>query len=254
MLSDRQLLRYSRHILLPQMALEGQESLLNSRVAVIGLGGLGSAAALYLAASGVGYLRLIDFDHVEESNLQRQVIHSRRQVGQRKVDSAKQALAALNEDIQIEVVPESLTEQNAPKLLNDLHLIVDCSDNFNTRFLINRLSIAMKIPLVSGAAIRMEAQISVFDPRSADGPCYRCLYTEGEDVPLSCSESGVLSPLVGVMGSMQALEAVKILANIGQPLIGRLQIYDAALAEWRTLKLNRDPECPECQKKILNTI
>lgn len=249
MLSDQQLLRYSRHVLLPQMQMEGQEKLLNSRVVIVGLGGLGSAAALYLAASGIGYLTLIDFDDVEESNLQRQVIHNKDRLGHYKVDSAKQSLEQLNEDIKVIALSEKLSESSSNEIFEAQDLIVDCSDNFKTRFLLNQLSIAYNIPLISGAAIRMDAQITVFDPRVPNAPCYRCLYCEGKDIPLRCSENGVLSPLVGVIGSMQAVEAIKVLIGMGQSLAGRIQIYDAQRAVWRTLKLPRDPACPECQKK-----
>jgi len=246
-LSDEQLLHYSRHILLPQMDSEGQEVLLSSHVAIVGLGGLGAAAALYLTAAGVGQLTLIDHDRVESSNLQRQIIHNLESIGLSKVDSAQQRLSTLNSDVTLVALNTKVTQENHAALFEGVDLIVDCSDNFTTRFLLNEVALQRKIPLVSGAAIRMEAQITVFDSRWSESPCYRCLYPNVEEQLLSCSESGVLAPLVGVIGSMQALEAIKVLVGIGSSLVGKLQLYDASEAQWRTLTLQRDPSCPACQ-------
>lgn len=249
MLTDDQLLHYSRHILLPQMDTEGQEALLSSCVAIVGLGGLGASAAYYLAASGVGELRLIDDDRVEKSNLQRQIIHREETVGMTKVASAEQALASLNSDVTLTTVAERLTVENAARLFENVDLVVDCSDNFATRFLINQCCVERALPLVSAAAIRMEAQMTVFDLRKPESPCYRCLYQEVDETPLSCSESGVLAPLVGVVGSLQALEAVKLLAGIGESLQGKLQLFDAMNAQWRSLTLSRDPACQACAQR-----
>ncbi len=248
-LTDEQLVHYSRHILLPHMDTEGQERLLSSCVAIVGLGGLGASAAYYLAASGVGELRLIDHDCVERSNLQRQIIHNDETVGLNKAVSAKRTLEKLNPTITIDALDQKFTETSAPALLEGVDLIVDCCDNFATRFLINASSVKYGLPLVSAAAIQMEAQISLFDPREKESPCYRCLYQEVDETPLSCSESGVLAPLVGIIGSMQALEAIKLLANIGSPLQGALLLFDALHTEWRRLTLKRDPACPTCSSR-----
>ena len=245
-LTDEQLIRYSRHILLPQLQLEGQQALLQSRVALVGLGGLGSAVALYLAAAGVGFLRLIDDDAVEPSNLQRQIVHGEAQIGKSKVASAAQQLLALNRSIEVDAVQVRCNADSVTPLLSDVDLIVDCSDNFSVRFLLNHETFQLKKPLVSAAAIRWEGQISVFDHRFADSPCYRCLYHDVEEQALSCSDSGVIAPLVGVMGSMQALEAVKLLTGSGVPLQGKLLLFDALSGEWRTLILPKDPSCPVC--------
>ncbi len=246
MLTDEQLLRYSRQIMLPEVEIEGQEAWLGARVLIIGLGGLGSPVAMYLAAAGVGELVLVDDDEVDLSNLQRQIVHSTPRIGQPKVDSARQTLTALNPDIRIEALCERLSEQRLDELVAGVDLVLDCCDNFGTRFAVNRACVRHRRPLVSGAAIRMEGQVAVFDSRQPGAPCYQCLYREGEDENLTCSESGVLAPLVGIIGSVQAMEALKVLAAIGQPLVGRLQLLDARSMEWRTLKLKQDPSCPVC--------
>jgi len=248
MLTDEQLLRYSRQIMLPDVDIDGQEAWLESRVLIIGLGGLGSPVAMYLAAAGVGELVLVDDDEVDLSNLQRQIIHSTPRIGQTKVESARQTLMALNPDIRIQTLCERLSEQRLEALVAGVDLVVDCCDNFGTRFAVNRACVAHRRPLVSGAAIRLEGQVAVFDARQPDSPCYQCLYRDGEEENLSCSESGVLAPLVGIIGSVQAMEALKVLAGIGQPLVGRLQLLDARSMDWRTLKLKQDPSCPVCSR------
>lgn len=246
MLTDEQLLRYSRQIMLPEVDIDGQEAWLGARVLIIGLGGLGSPVAMYLAAAGVGELVLVDDDEVDLSNLQRQIIHSTPRIGQPKVESARQTLTALNPDIRIQTLCERLSEERLDALVAGVDLVVDCCDNFGTRFAVNRACVAHRRPLVSGAAIRLEGQVAVFDARQPDSPCYQCLYRDGEDENLTCSESGVLAPLVGIIGSVQAMEALKVLAGIGQPLVGRLQLLDARSMDWRTLKLKQDPSCPVC--------
>jgi adenylyltransferase/sulfurtransferase len=248
MLTDEQLLRYSRQIMLPDVDIDGQEAWLGSRVLIIGLGGLGSPVAMYLAAAGVGELVLVDDDEVDLSNLQRQIIHSTPRIGQTKVESARQTLMALNPDIRIQTLCERLSEQRLEALVAGVDLVVDCCDNFGTRFAVNRACVAHRRPLVSGAAIRLEGQVAVFDARQPDSPCYQCLYRDGEDENLTCSESGVLAPLVGIIGSVQAMEALKVLAGIGQPLVGRLQLLDARSMDWRTLKLKKDPSCMVCSQ------
>ena len=245
-MDDRQLLRYSRHIMLPEIDLDGQEALLRSRVLIVGLGGLGSPVALYLAASGVGELWLADHDEVEPSNLQRQIAHTTARVGQSKVVSAAQAVQALNPDTLVTPLHEALNAERLATLTEQVDLVVDATDNFGVRYAINAACVRTRTPLVSGAAIRLEGQVTVFDSRRSDSPCYRCLYDVHDDEPLNCATSGVMAPLVGVVGSMQALEAVKLLAGVGDSLAGRLLIFDAARSEWRQLALPRDPNCPVC--------
>jgi len=249
-LSDEQLLRYSRQIMLPAFDVEGQLRLLNSHVLIVGLGGLGSPVAMYLAAAGVGTLTLVDDDEVDLSNLQRQIVHRSEMLGRSKVLSAKAALQALNPETVVHTVAQRLEGDRLRDVVQNVDLIVDCSDNFTTRFALNRLSVELQRPLVSGAAIRMEGQISVFDPRRDDSPCYQCLYGEGADENLSCSEAGVMAPLVGVIGSMQALEAIKVLSASYQDIVGRLLMFDAAHGEWRQLRLRKDPQCPCCANQL----
>lgn len=252
MLSDDQLLRYSRQIMLPDVDIDGQERWLASKVLIIGLGGLGSPVSLYLAAAGIGELVLVDDDQVDLSNLQRQVVHTTARIGMKKVDSAAQMLREINPDINIVTRAERLDADALQALVAQVDLVLDCTDNFSTRFAVNQACVEHQKPLVSGAAIRMEGQIAVFQPGVEGSPCYQCLYTEGDDETLTCSESGVLSPLVGIIGSMQALEALKVLANIGTTLTGRLLLLDAKHLEWRSLKLKQDPACPICSNKELS--
>jgi adenylyltransferase/sulfurtransferase len=246
MLSDRQLLKYSRQVLLPDIDVQGQEKLLAAKVLVIGLGGLGSPVAMYLAAAGVGELVLVDDDIVELSNLQRQIIHDESAIGLQKVASAAQRIGLLNADTKVQCIPTRLSESVLSELLKTVSLVVDCSDNFSTRFMINKACVMHKVPLVSGAAIRMEGQLLTIDPRVEQSPCYQCLYPQADNENLSCSESGVLAPLVGVIGSMQALEAIKVLVGMSDTLVGRLLVFDGKSMQWQTLKLKRDTFCAVC--------
>ncbi|MGB1239730.1 MAG: HesA/MoeB/ThiF family protein [Pseudomonadales bacterium] len=246
MLTDDQLLRYSRHIMLGDVDVEGQERWFASRVLIIGLGGLGSPVSMYLAAAGIGTLVLVDDDEVDSSNLQRQIVHAESTVGMSKVGSAAQRLSELNPEVSIEQFAVRLEAAALREQVAKADLVVDCSDNFDTRFAVNHACVVEKTPLVVGAAIRMEGQLMTVDPRIDGAPCYQCLYPTASEQALSCSESGVLSPLVGAIGSIQALEALKVLAGVGEPLIGRVQILDAKYMQWRELKLKRDPECRAC--------
>jgi len=247
-MNDDQLLRYSRQILLPQIDITGQQKLLGSRVLIVGLGGLGSPVALYLGAAGVGHLTLVDDDVVELSNLQRQIIHGEKDIGRLKVESAADSLRALNSSIQVDIHSVRLSEQALIVAVDAADVVVDCSDNFATRFLLNKVTQQLKTPLVSGAAIRMEAQVTVYDPRISGSACYRCIYEDNGELQQTCSESGVLSPLLGIIGSIQAVETVKLLTNIGESLAGRLMVFDAFAMTWRELKLRQDPDCPVCNK------
>jgi len=246
-MNDEQLLRYSRHLMLNGFDVAGQEALLAARVLIVGLGGLGSPAAMYLAAAGVGNLVLADNDVVELSNLQRQIAHKTASIGRNKVESARQTLLELNPGIRVETVTGRLEGAALEQLVAGCTAVLDCSDNFSTRFALNAACHHHRVPLVSGAAIRTEAQLSVFDPRDPAAPCYRCLYLDGVDTDLSCSESGVMAPLVGIVGSMQALECIKVLSGFGQPLVGRLLLIDAATLQIRTLVLQKNPDCPVCR-------
>ena len=247
-MNDQQLLRYSRQIMLDDIDIEGQEKLLAARVLIIGLGGLGSPVAMYLAAAGVGHLILADFDCVDLSNLQRQIVHTTDRIGLPKVESAAQTLRALNPDVQITCVTEILSADSLPSHVGQVDVVVDCCDNFATRFAINAACVAAKVPLVSGAAIRLEGQVSVFDNRDESCPCYRCLYDEDSEENTTCAANGVLSPLVGVIGSIQALETIKLICGIGKSLAGKLAIFDARYSQWRELILPKDKNCPICSK------
>lgn len=244
--NDDELLRYSRHILLPQVDMEGQLAFANACVLIVCVGGLGSAAAQYLAAAGVGRLILADHDRVELSNLQRQVIHHQETLGLDKVASAARAIALLNPNVEVETLPHLLQEPELGATVARADLVLDCSDNFETRKAVNLACLTHIKPLVSGAAIRLEGQLTVFDFRKSDSPCYQCLYDVTGNDNLTCAQSGVLSPLVGVIGCAQAVEALKILAGLGEALVGRLQLYEAAQGRWRELKLKRDPSCSTC--------
>ena len=245
-LNDEQLLRYSRQIMLPQFGIEAQQKLLSSHAVIIGIGGLGSPAALYLAAAGVGQLTLVDHDQVEISNLQRQIIHTTENIGQHKVHSAKAQLAAINPDIVVHTINKEIDEEKLSDLLSHVDCVLDATDNFSSRFLINRLCVQHKTPLISAAAIGFEGQISVFDSRQSDNPCYACLYPEQGEENTTCSENGILAPVVGIMGCMQALEAIKLLTSTGETLVGQLQLFDAINMQWRNLKFKQDPACPVC--------
>ncbi|MGQ9830150.1 MAG: HesA/MoeB/ThiF family protein [Thermochromatium sp.] len=244
-MTDDDLLRYSRQILLPQFGIEGQERLRKSSVLVVGLGGLGSPVALYLAAAGVGRLLLADYDRVDLSNLQRQILHTTERLGQTKAESARQTLRAINPGVELVAVETSLTPETLPELVGDVDLVVECSDNFATRFAVNVACRAARVPLVSGAAIRLEGQVTAFSGQPG-GPCYRCLYPDEGRIDETCTANGVLAPLVGIIGSIQATEAIKILTGLGTPLFGRLLLLDAARMEWREVRLRPDPACPVC--------
>ena len=243
---DRALLRYSRQIMLPEIDIEGQQRLADATVLVIGLGGLGSPVALYLAAAGVGHLVLNDFDNVDLSNLQRQIIHTNAALGAPKVESAAQAIRAINPLVEVETVNRKLSRGALEALLGGVDLVLDGSDNFSTRYLVNEACWQTGTRLVSGAAIRWEGQVALFDPNVPESPCYRCLYPEGDDEALNCAENGVIAPLVGVVGAMQAMEAVKAITRVGEPLIGQVLYYDAKRADWRKFKLPKRRACPAC--------
>lgn len=245
-MNDQQLLRYGRQILLPDFGIEGQQSLLDAHVLIMGLGGLGSPVAMYLAAAGVGTLSLVDFDQVELSNLQRQIIHHTNSLGKSKVSSAAGTIQRLNPEVNVHCIEQQLDQSQLEKQLTDVDLLVDATDNFNTRFMINRACYATSTPLVSGAAIRMEGQVTVFDFRQPDAPCYRCLYDEAGEEDTSCSENGVMSPMVGMIGSIQAMEAIKCLSGYGETLSGKLLVCDALYQDWRSIRFKKDPQCPVC--------
>jgi molybdopterin/thiamine biosynthesis adenylyltransferase len=249
MMNDEQLLRYSRQIMLSDIDIEGQEKLLAAKVLIVGLGGLGSPVSMYLAAAGVGQLVLADFDAVDLTNLQRQIVHATARIGINKAASAAQTLRAINPDVCLTLVEEKLTEQTLPEWVAAADVVLDCTDNFAIRFALNAACVAAKVPLVSGAAIQLEGQVAVFDARIDGSACYRCLYEESSD-DLTCAANGVLAPLVGIVGSMQALEAIKLIAGFGQSLAGRLLLFDARHSQWRELKLVKDKNCPVCSNKL----
>ncbi len=238
--------RYGRHILLPEVGEEGQQKLLDSKVLLLGAGGLGSPAALYLAAAGVGTIGIIDMDVVDASNLQRQILHNLERIGDRKVDSAKKTLTALNPDVDVVTYDVRLGADNVLDIIDGYDVIVDGTDNFPTRYLVNDASLLKRIPVVHGSIFRFEGQVTVFDPYN--GPCYRCLLPEPPPPELapSCSEAGVIGVLPGIIGSIQALEAIKIILDLGEPLRGRLLAYDALEETFRNFKVRRDPTCPAC--------
>ncbi len=246
-MNDDQLLRYSRHILLPELGVEGQERLLASHALIVGAGGLGSPAAMYLAAAGVGRITICDADKVDLTNLQRQIAHRNDSVGMPKVVSAKRTLGELNPEIDIVALEARLDAQALMSKVAECSVVLDCSDNFATRHAVNRACVAHRVPLVSGAAIRFDGQISVFDLRSADSPCYACLFSEdAESEEMRCAVMGVFAPLTGIVGTTQAAETIKLLSGIGKTLSGRLLILDALDMEWRSMRLKRDPACAVC--------
>lgn len=246
--NDHQLIRYSRHILLPEIDIEGQEKLNRSHVLIVGMGGLGSPAAMYLAASGIGYLTLCDGDQVDLTNLQRQIIHHTESIGLAKVDSAKQVLTKINPGIDVTVIPQRIESAALRALLQNVDIVVDASDNFSTRHQINQACVKYKKPLISGAVTRFNGQVTVFDTRYSNSPCYHCLYPfEGESDDMPCAVMGVFSPLVGIIGCIQAAETIKTLLNIGDNLQGRLQLLDGLTMSWRSVKLHKDPYCMVCK-------
>lgn len=245
-MDDHQLLRYSRQILLPQIDAGGQDRLLRARVLVIGLGGLGSPAAMYLAAAGIGELVLNDYDRVDLSNLQRQIIHGTDNLGEPKVESARKTLARLNPNITLRTLDRRLEGADLDAAVAAVDVVLDCSDNFATRFAVNAACVKARKPLVSGAVIRFEGQLAVFTPEQPDSPCYNCLYPAQGELPDNCARNGVIAPLPGIVGGMQALEAMKLLLGIGATASGRLLLLDALNLEWRQMKLRRNPHCPTC--------
>jgi len=246
-INDHQLLRYSRHILLPEIGIEGQEKLMTSHALIIGAGGLGCPVALFLAASGIGTLTLCDNDTVDLTNLQRQILHRTASIGANKVDSARAALAEINPEVRVNSLNERAQSARLHELVAQADIVLDCSDNFATRYALNRACVQLKKPLVSGAAIRFSGQVTVFDLRQESSPCYHCLYPEdSESEDTRCAEMGVFAPLVGVIGSLQAAEALKLLLGIGTSLCGRLLLMDALHSGLRTIKLARDANCPVC--------
>ncbi len=246
-MNDQQLLRYSRHILLDEIGIEGQQKLLAASALVIGAGGLGSPAALYLASAGLGRITLVDDDDVDLTNLQRQILHTTARDGQPKVESGREALLQLNPEIEVIALRERADDARLSELVQAATVVLDCSDNFATRHAVNRACVAHKVPLVSGAVIRFDGQISVFDTRRADAPCYSCLFPQdGKFEDVACSTMGVFAPLVGVIGAMQAAEALKLVMGVGTSLAGRLLLLDGRAMEWTSIALARNPACPLC--------
>ena len=246
-MNDDQLLRYSRHILLDDLGVEGQQRLLDSHALIVGAGGLGSPVAMYLAASGVGHITIADHDVVDLTNLQRQIAHTTERVGMSKVASATQAMQALNPEVRVSALAHKLDAIELDALVPTVQVVVDCCDNFATRQAVNAACVKHHVPLVSGAAIRMDAQLAVYDARDAKSPCYACIFPPDEaPEEVRCATLGVLAPLVGVVGSLQAMEAVKLLAGLGSRLTGRLQMLDGRSLEWNEVRLQRNPSCPVC--------
>lgn len=246
-MTDAELLRYSRHILLDQIGIEGQERWRTSRALVIGAGGLGSPVALYLATSGVGHITLADHDTVDLTNLQRQILHTSSRIGQNKAESGQQTLHQINPEIEIIALPERLAGPALAQAVAAADVVLDCSDNFATRHAINAACVAARVPLVSGAAIRFDGQISVYDPRRADSPCYACLFPPDQQFEeVACATMGVFAPMVGIIGSMQAAEALKILGGFGTPLVGQLLLLDGMAMEWNRIGIMRNAQCPVC--------
>lgn len=245
-MNDNQLLRYSRQIMLPQIDIEGQQKLLAAHVLIVGAGGLGSPAAIYLAAAGVGKLSIFDDDEVDLSNLQRQIAHYTADIGMDKVISTRQTLNRLNPDVDVRAVKQRLSGEALAQEVNAADVVLDCSDNFATRFAINKTCVEQRRPLVSGAAIRFEGQISVFTPGSNDSPCYNCLYHFDGEEQLNCSTNGVIAPLTGIIGSIQAMEAMKLIMAVGETLTGRLLLLDGLTMEWNTMRFRKNPNCPTC--------
>jgi len=246
-MNDEQLLRYSRHILLDQIGIEGQQRLLASHALVIGAGGLGSPAAMYLASAGVGHITIVDDDVVDLTNLQRQIAHTTERVGQSKALSARTTMAQINPDIRITALAERVDEARLAQLVAAADVVLDCTDNFATRHAVNRACVAQRKPLVSGAAIRFDGQVSVFDPRGGEQPCYSCLFPQDQQFEdVACAAMGVFAPLVGVVGAMQAAEALKLLMHVGQSLAGRLLMLDGLYMEWTSISVARNEHCPVC--------
>jgi molybdopterin-synthase adenylyltransferase len=249
-MTDDQLLRYSRHILLEEIGVEGQERLLAASALVIGAGGLGSPVALYLGTAGVGHITLVDHDTVDLTNLQRQLAHTLARIGQPKAESARQAIAAINPEPKVQAIAQRADGALLDSLVPRCDVVIDCCDNFRTRHAINAACVRHLKPLVSGAAIRFDGQVSVYDTRDAQSPCYACLFAPDDEFEETrCATMGVFAPLVGIIGAMQAAEALKILSGTGMPLTGRLQMLDARSMEWHEVRVPRNPQCPVCRSR-----
>ncbi|MFM8151784.1 MAG: HesA/MoeB/ThiF family protein [Polynucleobacter victoriensis] len=248
-MNDQDLLRYSRHILLDDIGIEGQEKILAAHAIVIGAGGLGSAAAPYLAAAGVGKITLIDHDTVDLTNLQRQIMHNQNSVGQAKVQSGKAMLLNLNPHVQVNALQEKATAELLDQLLPTASVVLDCSDNFTTRHMVNAACVKHKVPLVSGAAIKFDGQVTVIDPRQTGTPCYACLFPADQEFnEVQCSTMGVFSPLVGIIGSIQAAQALQVIMQIGEPLVGKLLLWDARSSQVDQIALHQRDDCPICSR------
>lgn len=245
-MNDNQLLRYSRQIMLPQIDIEGQQKILAATVLIVGAGGLGSPASMYLAAAGVGNIVIYDNDVVDLSNLQRQIAHHTPNIGADKVISTRDTLKQLNPEVEVRAVKQRLEGSQLETEVANADVVLDCSDNFSTRFAINHACVKQQTPLVSGAAIRCEGQVSVFTPGRNNSPCYNCLYTNDGEELQNCARNGVIAPITGIVGSIQALEAMKLIINIGETLTGRLLLLDGLTMEWNTMKLRKNPNCPTC--------
>ena len=246
-MNDSQLLRYSRHILLDELGIEGQEQLLASRALIVGAGGLGSPVALYLGSAGVGHITVVDHDTVDATNLQRQIAHTLANVGKPKAQSTQEAIANINPDVQVNVITQRADDALLNKLVAQADVVIDCTDNFATRHAINRACVQHGKPLVSGAAIRFDGQITVYDPRDAESPCYACVFPETDTLEeAQCATMGVFAPLVGIIGSVQAAEALKLLMGVGQTLTGRLLMLDGQNMAWSEFKMQRNPTCAVC--------
>ena len=246
-MKDNQLLRYSRHILLPEIEYSGQKILLNSHCLIVGAGGLGSPASIYLASSGIGKITICDFDDVDISNLQRQILHSDQSIGMNKAISGSKFLNKVNPEIVITPITKKLNIDEMKDIAKEVDVVIDCSDNFETRYALNKIAFNLKKPLISGAAIKFDGQVSVFDFRKIHSPCYECLFPDSNnETELRCADHGVFSPLVGIIGSTQAAEAIKIILNVGNSLMGRLLLIDVKDMTWKTIKIVKDKSCKVC--------
>lgn len=249
-MNDEQLLRYSRHLLLEDIDVEGQEKLLQAHALIVGAGGLGSAAAPYLAAAGVGKITLVDHDVVELTNLQRQIMHCESMVSKSKVHSGKQFLGQLNSSIQVDILQEKITNDLLAKLLPTVNVVLDCTDNFKIRQLINAACVHHQTPLVSGSALRFDGQVAVFNPRIPSSPCYACIFSPEEEFEeVSCSSMGIFSPLVGIIGAIQAAQALQVMIGFGESLLGRMLLWNARTTQIDQIKIARNPDCPVCASK-----
>ncbi len=249
-MNDQQLLRYSRQIMLPQIDIAGQQKLLDSKVLIVGAGGLGSPASIYLASAGIGQITIYDDDEVDLSNLQRQIVHHTSDIGTDKVISTQQTLKNINPDVKVIAVKHRLEGELLNREVKNADLVLDCCDNFSTRFAVNAACVKHKTPLVSGAAIRFEGQVSVFTPGINNSPCYNCLYTDNGEEMQNCARNGVISPITGIIGCIQAMEAMKLIMAIGETLTGRLLLLDGLSMQWNEMKLSRNSMCPTCKEQI----